>query len=144
MDNSKTGTLIRACRKELNLTQRDLAERLHVTDRAVSKWERGLCAPDIGLLEPLAEILNVSVVELLEGERQKRRAEDGAEERARTVLRYSGDYPKGQAHAENIQEDSACGFGVSCGGRLETLSQWFAFCDRPDPVTRWNVRGSCI
>ena len=91
MDNSKTGTLIRACRKELNLTQRDLAERLHVTDRAVSKWERGLCAPDIGLLEPLAEILNVSVVELLEGERQKRRAEDGAEERARTVLRYSGE-----------------------------------------------------
>ncbi len=91
MDNSKTGALIKARRKELNLTQKDLAERLHITDRAVSKWERGLCAPDIALLEPLAEILGVSVVELLEGDRQKHEAEAEAEERARTVLRYSGE-----------------------------------------------------
>ncbi|MBR5471070.1 MAG: helix-turn-helix transcriptional regulator [Oscillibacter sp.] len=42
MDNSKTGALIRARRKELNLTQKELAERLHITDRAVSKWERGV------------------------------------------------------------------------------------------------------
>jgi transcriptional regulator with XRE-family HTH domain len=89
MDNSKTGALIRARRKELNLTQKELAERLHITDRAVSKWERGLCAPDIALLEPLAETLDVSVVELLEGERQKHGA--GVEEQARTVLRYSGE-----------------------------------------------------
>lgn len=91
MDNSKTGALIRDRRKELNLTQKDLAERLHITDRAVSKWERGLCAPDIALLEPLAEILNVSVLELLEGNRQKHGAGAGTEEQARTVLRYSGE-----------------------------------------------------
>lgn len=47
MDPVKTGTLIRALRKERNMTQKDLAEHLHITDRAVSKWERGLCAPDI-------------------------------------------------------------------------------------------------
>ena len=51
MDPTKTGALIRALRKERNMTQKDLAERLHITDRAVSKWERGLCAPDISLLE---------------------------------------------------------------------------------------------
>ena len=46
------------------MTQKDLAERLHITDRAVSKWERGLCAPDISLLESLAETLGVSILEL--------------------------------------------------------------------------------
>jgi len=70
MDNSKTGALIRARRKELNLTQKELAERLHITDRAVSKWERGLCAPDIALLEPLGDILGLSVTELISGERK--------------------------------------------------------------------------
>ena len=64
MDPVKTGTLIRALRKERNMTQKDLAERLHITDRAVSKWERGLCAPDISLLESLAETLGVSILEL--------------------------------------------------------------------------------
>jgi len=89
MDNMKTGAFIKAQRKELNLTQQQLAEHLHVTDRAVSKWERGLSAPDIALLEPLAEILQVSVMELLEGERSETEDREG-EERARTVLRYSG------------------------------------------------------
>ena len=54
MDNAKTGTFIKELRKEKHLTQKELADLLHVTDRAVSKWERGLCAPDISLLEPLA------------------------------------------------------------------------------------------
>ena len=64
MDPVKTGTLIRALRKERNMPQKDLAEHLHITDRAVSKWERGLCAPDISLLESLAETLGVSILEL--------------------------------------------------------------------------------
>ena len=64
MDPTKTGARIQALRKERNMTQKDLAERLHITDRAVSKWERGLCAPDISLLESLAETLGVSILEL--------------------------------------------------------------------------------
>lgn len=70
-----------------NLTQRELAEQLHITDRAVSKWERGLCAPDLSLLEPLAEALNTSVLELIEGERTERARE--SEKSAKTVLEYS-------------------------------------------------------
>ena len=59
MDNLKTGAFIKSCRKEKKMTQKELADRLHVTDRAVSKWERGLSAPDIALLEPLASVLGV-------------------------------------------------------------------------------------
>ncbi len=69
MDTIKTGALIRELRKEHNMTQKDLADQLHITDRAVSKWERGLCAPDIATLEPLAAILQVTVTELIAGER---------------------------------------------------------------------------
>ncbi len=69
MDNQRIGAFIRELRKEKDMTQKDVAEQLHITDRAVSKWERGLCSPDISLLEPLAELLGVSVGELLRGER---------------------------------------------------------------------------
>ncbi len=68
MDNKKTGALIAERRRALGLTQAALAERLHVTDKAVSKWERGLCAPGVDLLMPLSEVLGVSVTELLTGE----------------------------------------------------------------------------
>lgn len=87
MDNVKTGDLIRQCRKEKGLTQLQLAELLHITDRAVSKWERGLCAPDIALLEPLSRILGVSIVELIEGTRQDTPAQ--SESTAITVIDYS-------------------------------------------------------
>lgn len=90
MDNTKTGCLIKALRKEKGMTQKELADRLHVTDRAVSKWERGLCAPDLALLEPLAQTLGVSIVELLQGERT---ASGGggasAEDAARSLLSYT-------------------------------------------------------
>ncbi len=70
MDSTKTGSLIAEARKEKNMTQRQLAEALHVSDRAVSKWERGAGFPDVSLLEPLADTLGLTVTELLHGERQ--------------------------------------------------------------------------
>ena len=69
MDCKKTGRLIFSLRKEKKLTQKELAEKLNITDRAVSKWERGLGAPDISLLKPLSEILEVSINEILIGEK---------------------------------------------------------------------------
>lgn len=71
MDNQRIGEFIRQLRKEREMTQKDVAEVLHITDRAVSKWERGLNAPDIALLEPLSELLGVSVGELIRGERME-------------------------------------------------------------------------
>ena len=68
MNNAKTGALIAARRKALELTQKELAQQLHISDRTVSKWERGAGFPDISLLEPLADALDVSIVDLIQGE----------------------------------------------------------------------------
>ena len=69
MDNIQFGQFVAHLRKEKNITQKELADRLHVTDKAVSKWETGKGFPDLKLLEPLAQELGVSLVELLQGER---------------------------------------------------------------------------
>ncbi len=69
MDAQKFGTFIATVRKEKGMTQADLAKALNVTDKAVSKWERGLSLPDINNFEPLADALGVSIVELFKSER---------------------------------------------------------------------------
>ena len=71
MDNVRFGAFVAQLRKEQNMTQKDLADLLGVTDKAVSKWETGKGFPDVKLLEPLAQALNVSLVELIRGERQQ-------------------------------------------------------------------------
>ncbi len=69
MDTVITGRFISELRKEKGLTQVELAEKLNVTDKAVSKWETGRSAPDVSLLIPLSENLGVTVTEILKGER---------------------------------------------------------------------------
>lgn len=68
MNSYVTGSAIKALREEKKLTQLQLADRLGVSDKAVSKWETGKGLPDISLVEPLARELGVSVVELMNGE----------------------------------------------------------------------------
>lgn len=70
MTNEKMAALIAGRRKAMGMTQKQLAEKLHVTDKAVSKWERNLSCPDIATLAPLAAALEVTVPELLGGEGQ--------------------------------------------------------------------------
>jgi len=69
MDNQKFGRFIASLRHEKNWTQKDLADKLNVTDKAISKWERGLGFPDINQIEPLADVLGVSIMEIMRGER---------------------------------------------------------------------------
>ncbi len=69
IDKQAFAAFLTELRKEKGWTQKDLAEKLFVSDKAVSKWERGLSLPDISLLIPLAEALGVTVTELLEGKR---------------------------------------------------------------------------
>lgn len=69
MDLIKIGKFIATCRKEKKITQEKLAEKLYVTDRAVSKWERGLSLPDASKMLDLCNILDINVNELLNGER---------------------------------------------------------------------------
>ena len=68
MDQVKIGKFISECRKKQNLTQSQLAEKLGITDRAISKWETGRTMPDSSLMLDLCNILKISVNELLNGE----------------------------------------------------------------------------
>ena len=77
MDQVKTGELIRQLRSAAGLTQRELAERLSVSDKAVSKWECGNGSPDISLLSELAEVFGTDVQTLLAGELNRNEKEKG-------------------------------------------------------------------
>ena len=68
MDQLKIGKFIAECRKQKNLTQMQLAEKLGITDKAISKWERIIAMPDTSIMLELCEILGISVNELLSGE----------------------------------------------------------------------------
>lgn len=69
MDQIKIGKFIAECRKEKNLSQLQLAEKLNITDKAISKWERGIAKPNTSIMLELCDILGVSVNELLNGEK---------------------------------------------------------------------------
>ena len=91
MNKERLGNFISGERRNLGLTQRDLAAALHVTDKAVSKWERGLSYPDVTLLEPLAQELDLTVEELMACRRQAVAEQKGAEETMRNLLDISRD-----------------------------------------------------
>ena len=69
MDQLKIGKFIAECRKQKNLTQMQLAEKLNITDKAISKWETGKAMPDSAIMLELCDILGISVNELLNGEK---------------------------------------------------------------------------
>lgn len=86
MDPKKTGNIIAEARKQSNMTQKELANKLYVSDKAVSKWERGLCFPDIAVLIPLTEVLNISLYDLLRGEKMNKKE---VEETLKNTINYS-------------------------------------------------------
>ena len=73
MDQIKMGKFIKELRQEKGLTQKEIGDKLKITDNSISKWERGINAPDIYYLAPLSKILGVSINELLNGERNYRK-----------------------------------------------------------------------
>ena len=87
--NNSIGSKIAELRKKNGMTQADLAEKLGITDKAVSKWERNLSCPDITTIPRISEIFGVSVDELMQCERVegKEGKEDGARGLVRTILR---------------------------------------------------------
>ncbi len=93
LGENKMGLLIAELRKEKQLTQKDLAAQLRITDKAVSKWERGLSCPDIALLAPLANILGVSPGELLNGQRSETISQT-VEETVDSALVYAAESTK--------------------------------------------------
>lgn len=78
MEQKTMGEIISALRKEKGMTQRDLAEKLNVSDKAVSKWERNVACPDIQNIPKLAEILGISVDELVNAQPKEQTGHRGA------------------------------------------------------------------
>ena len=72
MDNRKVGELIRRLRREKGMTQLQLAEKMHISDKTVSKWERGLGCPEVSLLQVLARIFEVDIQNLLAGDMESK------------------------------------------------------------------------
>lgn len=87
MEPEKIGRLISKARKDKNMTQKDLASLVHITDKAISKWERGLSLPDISLLIPISNILDISVYELLGGEMKEDLSKKEVEEVVKTSVK---------------------------------------------------------
>ena len=95
IDKEKFGEFVAGLRRERGLTQKELAQMVYISDKAVSKWERGLSMPDITLLIPLSQALGVSVTELLECQRMEQAAMDSShvEELMHRVITYSEETP---------------------------------------------------
>ena len=86
MDQAKTGNLIRSLRQKQHMTQLELAEKINVSDKAVSKWERGCGAPDISLLPALAAALEVEPGVLLQGDLDANRQSNGNMKKIRVYV----------------------------------------------------------
>ncbi len=84
MDKEKFGKLICQLRKEKGMTQKELGDKLHLTNKAISKWERGLSLPDICIIQEIAQNLDISVLELLNGE--KNLESDISNEKANKII----------------------------------------------------------
>ena len=89
MDQIKIGTFLKTLRKEKNITQEQLAEQLGVSNRTVSRWETGSNMPDISLLTESAEFYDVSIPELIYGERKSENMREEAKEVAETMSDYA-------------------------------------------------------
>lgn len=112
MDQSMTGTLIKKLRLEAGLTQKQLADRICVSDKAVSKWECGNGCPDISLLSELADILGTDIDTLLTGRINKNESEKGNMKKLRYyVCRDCG----------NIVTSTSGAAVTCCGNRLVPL-----------------------
>ena len=89
MDQCKIGALLKTLRKEKGLTQEGLAEKLGVSNRTVSRWETGSNMPDIGMLVELADFFEVSIPEIIRGERKSEHMNQETRETAAAMAEYS-------------------------------------------------------
>lgn len=131
MDNKKFGEFIAGLRKEKGYTQSQLAEILCVTDKAVSKWERGVGFPDIKLIEPLSEALGVSILEIMQSEKavtpdvSKENASD-AIANVIDVVEYQRKIERNRGHAMMLSLNMALSILVGVTTYKITERKWLA------------------
>lgn len=112
MDQKKTGLLLSRLRRERGLTQREVAECLQISDRTVSKWERGAGLPDISMLRALSKIYGVEIETILKGSLEEKGAETGNMKRMVFVR---------CAHCGNVFWSTGGGEISCCGRKLEPM-----------------------
>ena len=159
MNSEKMAEFIAALRKEKRMTQKDLAAQLGVTDKAVSKWERGLSCPDIALLSSLSDILGVTTGELLNGERTESSSPE-IEAVVNTTLAYADTATKNKA--KTIRKTAAyilsgtaflgiltcviCNFAISGGMTWAWIpvSSIIYLWILTVPIILWMKKGVCV
>lgn len=164
MDSKKIGKFICKLRQDKNLTQKDLADKIGVTDKAISKWECGNGLPDITLLEPLATALDTSVAELLNGEAI---VEGNKEQTDKAIVQAVEHYKGSQRRTAGILL-LIVGAGLMLAFALSIVGQWYihalvlgivsiaigiilvaaknslAYCKIPKAVAQWIAFGALI
>jgi len=119
MDQKMVGMFLKELRKEKNITQEQLAERLNVSSRTVSRWETGNNMPDISLLVEIAEIYDVSIPEIINGERKSEIMNEEVKVVAEKMADYAG-VEKGKI-IKDIQKQSILGVCAAAGVMLVEL-----------------------
>ena len=89
MDQKKIGSFLRELRKEQRITQEDLAEKLNVSSRTISRWETGSNMPDISLLIEIADFFDISIPEIINGERKSEKMDEEVKEVAEKLSDYA-------------------------------------------------------
>ena len=134
MDQIKIGKFIAAMRKEQNLTQRQLAELLQISDKTVSKWECGNGMPEVGTMLPLCETLHINVNELLTGERLDTEYQEKAEENLVSLAREKeSEIARGRKRTLVMAAASVC--AIALWFFLFADSNVYHLGDRPTPLT---------
>jgi len=137
MNQEKIGKFIALRRKEMNLTQADLAERLGVTDRSISNWENGKCMPDYSLLIPLSKELDISVNDLISGELlDKNNYEEKCDE---NIVNVIGEHER-KLHKRNM----IIGFVIFVIGFLIMLSGVMIFPSESSWSSIYSIFGAII
>lgn len=118
MDQVKIGKFIQATRKEQQLTQREVAEKLNISDKTVSKWETGNGLPEVDLMLPLCNILGISINELLSGEKlDEKQYHERAEENIMNLIQE-----KEEAKKKIILSAIVCTITILAGATLTLLA----------------------
>ena len=134
MDQVKIGKFIAAMRKEQNLTQRQLAGLLQISDKTVSKWECGNGMPEVGTMLPLCETLHINVNELLTGERLDAGYQEKAEENlVELVQEKESETVRSRKKTVVMTASSVC--AIALWFFLFADSNVYRFGDRPTPLT---------
>lgn len=114
MDCNKVGLLILELRKEKNMTQKEIADAMNISDKAISKWERGLGCPDVSLLSELSQILGVNIEKILQGDLDPNHTDGGNMKRVKFYLCPTC----GNVLTSTAKAELSC-----CGRKLEPLEE---------------------